>query len=157
VNTPRCSPSSQLVATRRIWLYSDEFEALSLALESVVDSLGKLDLVVELYRCSPDRRDLRDLCRQLQLDHVEALEALVLLRDAGLIALDTMGDDMRWWFDPRNSWRPTIECLSELHEIDRDELIALMKHVAVQHLRAPGTRSSLLSFAKRKRGNDADG
>jgi hypothetical protein len=145
------------VGPRRIWLYGDELEALCLVLESVVDSYGKLELVVELYRCSPRRRGLRELSRQLQLDEVEALEALAVLRADGILAVEARGDHVMWSFDPSNTWSGTIKRLVELHEIDRNEVLALMKHVAVQRFRATDVPSSLLAFTRRKRGNDAAG
>ena len=142
---------------RRIWLHADEFEALCLVLESMIDSYEKLELVVGLYRSSPRRWDLRDLSKHLGLDKIEVVEGLAFLRDIGMAAMESRGDEVRWWFDPRSTWRDTVERLSELHEIDRDELLALMKHVAVQYFRDSDQSSSLLAFSRRKRGNDAAG
>ena len=140
---------------RRIWLYVDEFEALSRMLESTVDSFGKLELVVELFRSAPQRRGAHELAKRLSLDPFEALEALAALRSAGVVAMEARGDEVTWWFDLRSRWKDTIDCLSELHELDRDEVLDLMKHVAVQHFRAGDTTDSMLSFAKRKRGKEA--
>jgi hypothetical protein len=146
-----------IVGAQRIWLYADELEALCRVLDSVVDSYGKLELVVELYRCSPQRRTLRELTKQLQLDEVETLEALAVLRGEGILAMEVRGDQVMWSFDPQNSQSATIKRLAELHEIDRNEVLALMKHVAVQRFRATDVPSSLLAFTRRKRGNDAAG
>lgn len=80
-----------------------------------------------------------------------------MLRHAGVIAMEVRGDRVTWWFDPSANWRSTIKLISQLHDIDRDELLRLMKHVAVEHFRAVNTETALLSFAKRKRGNEAAG
>lgn len=126
-------------------------------LEHVVDSFEKLEVIVHLHRTRPCPQHAVAIGRTLQLPPVVVADALATFAQAGLVRTRHRADDAGWWLEPSAAWANCIEILVELYELDRGELLRMMKHVAFQRFRAIGRRSSPFVFSgtprKQRRGN----
>jgi hypothetical protein len=130
---------------------TDDFDAMTTLLECIVDSVDKLDAVVVLYRVRPRPMHTDALARVLALSVESTVEVLSGLQRAGIVRKQTQVDDAGWWFDPACAWATSVEVLIELHDLDRAELLGLMKHVAIESFLSNDLRSSIRNFARRKR------
>jgi len=110
---------------------TDHLDAMS-ELFTVIDSFEKLEIVVHLYRVRFRMERSSAIGRSLSLSPRTVAEALAALLRAGVILTSHYDDDAGWWFDPNSSWATSIEILVELYEVDRNELLGFMKHVALQ-------------------------
>ncbi len=72
----------------------------------------------------------------LDLPPRSVAEALAALLKAGVVRTHERDDCAGWWLDPKTSWVTTIEVLVEIYEMNRGELLSLMKNVAFEHVRA---------------------
>lgn len=129
---------------------TDQMDAMSVLLGNIVTSFEKLEIVVYLYRAGSKSRDTRSIGQNLNLTAEVTTTALAELFDAGIVCACS-DDDGGWWFDPDGIWTATIDVLVDLYDIDRVELLRLMKRVALQQLPL-SVRASLQAFARR-RGN----
>ncbi len=110
---------------------TDHLDAMS-ELLAVVDSFEKLEIVVHLYRVRFRMERSSAIGRSLSLSPRTVAEALAALLRAGVILTSHHDDDAGWWFDPNSGWATSIEILVELYELDRNELLGFMKHVALR-------------------------
>lgn len=129
---------------------TDQMDAMSVLLGNIVNSFEKLEVLVYLYRAGMGSRHTRSIAERLDLSPDVVTTAVAELFDAGILCARG-DDDAGWWFDPDGVWATTIEVLVDLYDIDRGELLRLMKRVVLQQLH-PSVRASLYAFS-RKRGN----
>ena len=61
--------------------------------------------------------------------------------------------DAGWWLNLHSCWSTSVEVLVELYEIDREELLGFMKHVAFQGMHSQDVRASVVAFARRRSRN----
>jgi len=117
---------------------------MSSLLEHVVDSFEKLEVVVHLYRMRFRPQGTSSIGKTLQLSPRSVAEALAALLQAGVVRTHEQDDCAGWWFDPKSAWATTIEILVEIYEMNRADVLRLMKHVAFEQVRARRIRG--LSF-----------
>jgi hypothetical protein len=115
---------------------------------TVVDSFEKLEIVVHLYRTRFRMEKSSAIGRCLSLSPRTVADSLAALFRAGVVLTSHYDDDAGWWLDPNSCWATSIEVLVELYELDRDELLGFMKHVAFQRVRSRDVRSSGDAFAR---------
>jgi len=131
---------------------ADNLDAMSTLIEYVIDSFEKLDIIVHLFRVRPQPVDSNALGRALSMAPEAVVGALTRLGQAGVIRSSEGHDDGGWWFDPAGVWATTVEVMVELYDIDRDELLRFMKHVAFESLRPPVDRRSVaFAYIRRSR------
>ncbi len=129
---------------------TDQMDSISVLLGGVVNSFEKLEILVHLYRAGSGSCDTRSIGRKLQLSPEVTTSVLAELFDAGIVCVFD-DDDVGWSFDPESRWSVAVEVLVDLYEIDRVELLRLMKRVALQQLH-PSVRASLLAFNRIRAG-----
>ncbi len=128
---------------------TDEQDAMSVLLGSILDSFEKLEIVVFLHGRGDDRRDTRSIGRHLQLEPEVVVNTLADLVEANILCAPR-GDDTGWWFDPDSPWATTIDVLVELYTDDRNELMRLIRRIALQQLE-PSLRSRIFVMMMRRR------
>lgn len=106
---------------------------MSSLLFEVVDSFEKLEIVVYLYRSRSSAQRSEWIGTDLSLPAKTVAEALASLLHAGVVRTHQQ-DGAGWWFDPWSAWATSIEVLVALYELDRDELLMLMKQVAYENM-----------------------
>ena len=119
-------------------------------LERIIDSYEKLDVLVHLYRTRPGPQTARAIGKSLQLPPEVVTEVLASLLRAGIVRTQRHQDDVGWWFDPGSLWVSSIVLLVELHDIDRAELLEVMKYVGYQSVR-PEAQRPMIFFGRRMR------
>ncbi len=109
---------------------------MTVLLTDIVNSFEKLDLVVYLHRQGYSARPASAIGSQLALAPGIVVEALAALHRAGVVG--TLHQDGGGWsLDRSGPWVDTIEVLVTLYDIDRAELLNLMRQVAFDAARIP--------------------
>ena len=115
---------------------ADHHDAMTVLLTDIVNSFEKLDLVVYLYRLGYAARPASAIGTHLALAPGVVAEALTALHRAGIVG--TLNQDGAGWsLDRSGPWTDTIDVLVALYEIDRAELLNLMRQVAFDAARIP--------------------
>jgi hypothetical protein len=129
----------------------DQVEQMTMLLECIVDSYEKLDVLVHVYTCrSP--QSTRAIGRSLQLTAEIVADVLASLARAGIVRAELNKDDCGWSFDPGSLWSSSIELLVALHDLDRAELLEVMRHVGYVSV-CPEAPRPMLFFRRRMRPN----
>ena len=113
---------------------TDELDAMSSLLSDVVDSFEKLEVVVYLYRQRFIAQRSSSIGVNLSLSPSTVAEVLAALLRAGVVRTHEH-DGAGWWLDSKSPWATTIDVLVALYEIDRAELLGLMKRAGFEGLR----------------------
>ncbi len=129
----------------------DRVDAMSSLLEHVVDSFEKLEILVHLYRMRSLPQGASAIGRAVQLSSRAVAEALAALFKAGVVRTAERDDCAPWWFDSRTPWATTIEILVAIYDVNRGELLDLMKNVAIERLRRSGVAVSTFPAAPNRR------
>lgn len=115
---------------------ADYQDAMTVLLTDIVNSFERLDLLVYLYRLGYSARPASAIGMHLALAPGVVAEALAALHRAGIVG--TLHQDGGGWsIDRTGPWTDTVDVLVALYEIDRSELLNLMKQVAFDSARIP--------------------
>ena len=129
-----------------------DVDVMAVLLDRIVDSVDVLEVVVHLYRIQPAALPARSIARALQLAPENVASALAKLQRAGIVRSDRHDDDGGWSFDARAAWAPSIDVLVNLYDLDRAELLTIMKHIGFQRFRMRDAGAAWPVLTRKRRG-----